>query len=172
LYYSRIIFLFLFLAGCRGISSAPASSFAQSKPVNTIAVVVFENTTEEPVLELRVSSALKEAFIRRVFSVIRDAREADFTLSGKIDHFENVFVSLNTAGQVSESRVTIGLAYKLLEKKSASAPLNAHLTASADYFNSADKAQDKANQDRAIQEASLQLAEKVADDLASLLTKI
>lgn len=120
---------------------------------------------------MRVAFQLKGVLIRRGVAVISDSREAHFILSGKIDRFENVFLSLNTAGQASESRVTIGMEYKLLPKESPSAPLNAHLTASADYFNSSDPAQDKTNQDRALQEASLRLAENVADDLANLLAK-
>lgn len=163
--------LSLFLTGCSGIPSAPVNSLAQPKPSHTIAIVVFENTTEEPLLEMRVASRLKEVAIRRGFSVISNSREAHFILSGKIVRFENVFLSLNTVGLASASRVTIGIEYKLLPKEATSSPLNAHLTASADYFNSADTVQDKTNQDRAIQEAALRLAENVADELASFLAK-
>ncbi len=153
------LLLSLFLMGCSGIPV--------SKSANTILMLVFENATEEPLLELQVSSLFKEVFIRRGFLVVSDSREADFVLSGKIDHFEQGFLSLNTAGQASSSRVTIGLEYTLRGKET----LKARLTASADYFNSADPAQDKAAQDRAVREASVRLSEKAADDIARFLTK-
>jgi hypothetical protein len=171
LFYSRItIFsLFLLLIGCSGIPSSPAVGAENFLPLQKqkISIVVFENTTEEPLLELRVSSLFKEVFIRRGVLVVSDSREADFRLSAKVGPFEQVLVSLNGQGQVSESRVTIGLEYTLHGKET----LKDHLTASADYFNSSDPAQDKAAQDRAIREASLRLAEGMADDIARFLAK-
>lgn len=131
-------------------------------------MVVFENATEEPLLERQVAAMFKEVFVRRGVLVISDSREADFILSGKIDHFEQSFLSLNLHGQASESRVTIGLEYTVSGKGLADPLSKTHLNASADYFNSADPTADRTAQDRAIREASLRLAEKVASSIIIL----
>ena len=130
-----------------------------------MAITVFENTTGEPLLGLQVSSLFKEVFIRRGFLVIQDAQKADFILSGKVNTFQQVFVSLNAQGQASESRITIGLEYTVSGKETLKSLINA----SADFFNSSDPVQDKIAQDRAIREASLRLSEKAADEAMRIL---
>ena len=150
--------LSLFLIGCGGIPS--------SKSANTVAIVVFENATEEPLLERQVFATFKELFIRRGFLVVSDSRKADVMLSGKISKFDQVFLSLNSDGQASESRVAIGIEYRVSGKGLAEQLATRNVTASADYFNSADPSQDTTAKDRAIREASFRLAEKVADEIA------
>jgi len=163
LFYSRFFFLALFLVGCAGAENfLPLQKQTQKQK---IVIVVFENATEEPLLGLQVSSLFKETFVRRGIRVVSDLGEADFVLSGKIVKFEQVFMSLNAQGQASESRVTISLEYTLQGKET----LKDRLSASADYFNSSNPAQDKIAQDRAIREAFLRLAEKVAHDIAPFL---
>ena len=156
------LLLSLFLIGCSGLPI--------SKSENTIAIVVFENATEEPLLELQIASTFKEVFIRGGILVLSTSREADFILSGKVNTFEQTFLSLNSDGQASESRVTIGLEYTVSGKGLVSPPLKSNINTSADYFNNADPTQDRIAKDRAIREASLRLAEKVANDLANFLT--
>jgi len=162
LFYSRAYFLlFFFLIGCGGIHA-----FHTNPPSNKMAIAVFENATEEPILGLQVASAFKELFIRRGVLVVSDSRKADMTLSGKINQFEQVFLSLNSDGQASESRVAIGIEYRVSGKGLAEQLATRNVTASADYFNSADPSQDTTAKDRAIREASFRLAEKVADEIA------
>ena len=162
MFYRGVLFflLFSFLIGCSGV--APLLS----KSEHPIAIALFENATEEPLLALHVTSTLKDVFIRRGILIVSDARAASNVLSGKINKFEQVFLSLNTNGQASESRVTVGMEYIVSRGATPSQPQS--INASADYLNNSDPSQDRTAKDRAIREASFRLAEKVADEIEAV----
>ncbi len=137
-----------------------------SQSGHTVSVIAFENDTQEPILGSQVTSAFKETLIRRgVF--VSNPDKAMFTLSGKVNQLGQVLLALNSNGQASASRVTIGVEHTVSEKTNL---VKFNASASADYFNSQDSDQDRTAKDRAMREASFRLAEKMADDVADFIT--
>ncbi|MEK7748209.1 MAG: LPS assembly lipoprotein LptE [Nitrospirota bacterium] len=149
-------------------------SVAQRVPPTTyppIALLFFENGTNEPMIEQQFSPILKERFIRRGMNRIQNSNETAFVLSGKIVQFESAFKSLNENGQATEYQITIGVASKLTEKGKAEPALKMDLMESADYLASSDPAMNRDRRDRAIREAAFRLSDRTVDLVSDFLSE-
>jgi hypothetical protein len=135
-----------------------------------IAVLVFENHTEEPILERDLFPIFKAELARRQIVMTSDSRDAAFILSGKIVRFEAIFKSLNAAGGASEFGITVGVEYLLYEQGKAEPALKTNLTESADYYMSGNPLVDRDARDRAFREASQRLSEKAAGQVSAFLS--
>jgi hypothetical protein len=131
-----------------------------------IELLVFENGTEEPILEQALFPIFKEVFIARKIRIKHNLSEAAYTLSGRINRFDSVFKSLNAQGQASEYRITVGVECTLYQKGKTDPLMKVLLTESADYFANVNPSANRDAQDRAFREASLRLAERGADKIS------
>ncbi|MEK7702736.1 MAG: LptE family protein [Nitrospirota bacterium] len=164
-----LLFCFLLLADC-GFGK---KSITPHTP--TISVLFFENGTQESLVDLQFFPILKGQLIQRRMRLVKNPREADFILSGKIVQFGSVFQSLNPSGQATEYRITIGVESILHEKGKGERPLRDAFVSkmthsgSANYFVSSNSAMDRDARDRAVREASLRVSNRVADSISDFL---
>jgi len=76
--------------------------------IKKIAIPTFENTTFEPILEERLTEAVKKSFIARPrFQVVNSASEADAVLKGRVIAFRLIPLSFDSLNQATEYRVRI-----------------------------------------------------------------
>jgi outer membrane lipopolysaccharide assembly protein LptE/RlpB len=135
-----------------------------------IAVPIFENLTFEPLLERQTVDAIKEELITRGWNVVNRPQEADAVLKGKITLFELIPISLDPQSQVAEYRVHLA-ASLTLETPPPSVRViwkEADWEGTAEFSAASDTSLQRANEDRAIREASRRLAVRLSRRLASL----
>lgn len=166
------LFLFLIVAACgyqAGGGGARFNDVDSAAAGRTIAIPLFENTTFEPILEKRVTETFKETFYSRGWKVVSDQSSASFVLTGTINRFERIPVSLNQEGLAEEFRVKIGMELRLLDSESGQKRngkpdlLKRVSEGVADYIARADVAADRVAEDRAIREAGRKMAEQITD---------
>ena len=76
--------------------------------IRKIAVPIVENNTFEPLLDERLTEAIKKGFIARPrLPVVNSASEADAVLKGKITVFRLIPLSFNPQNEAAEYRVKI-----------------------------------------------------------------
>ena len=178
------LFLFVFpLAACHKAvrptatnGAAPSTAVVVDQAIPPLAILVFENQTSEPILEHKVTSVLRESFLRNDFPIVRKREEAAFILTGKINQFTKTPIALNTEGRAEAYRITIGITY-LLSPQKGGEPVAWNDEADSDFFISAGShgsyplADDQAAQDRAIREISWNLSERAVDTLSNFFAK-
>jgi len=154
------LFLLLTLAGCgyRNLTASPP--FNMARP---IAVHFFENATFEPFLEKNLDRVLRPTLLGRGFQIAEAKNEAAILLAGTVVRFGRTVTSLSLSGQGEAFRLNVGVHYTVTDHKKIIREGEAD--GFADYIVPADPLDDRAAQDRAIQEAALQLSEKIADML-------
>lgn len=109
---TRFTFLFLSLGCLLAVSACGYQFVGRASPlppeVRRIAVPTFENNTFEPLLDERLTDAVKKAFIDYPrLEVVNSASEADAVLKGRIIAFLLVPLSFNTLNEAAEYRVRI-----------------------------------------------------------------
>lgn len=83
--------------------------------VHSIAIPTFENRTERPELEQRVTEALTDEFVRRGRLESRaDPRDADVLLEGKITAFRTDPVTFTAGGRFDRVEVTLTAEVRLV----------------------------------------------------------
>lgn len=133
-----------------------------------IAVPLFENLTFEPLLERQTVDAVKEELMVQGWVPVNHPEEADMILRGKVTAFERIPLSLDQDSRVVEYRVRLSLNLTLEEPRTnkilwKDAPWNT----TAEYLASNNTQVERANQDRAIREASRRLAIRLAHQLSA-----
>ncbi|MFY9270492.1 MAG: LptE family protein [Candidatus Manganitrophaceae bacterium] len=133
-----------------------------SDPLGTISIPVFVNTTFEPLLEKRITDVFKETFLTRGWEVTDGSGETGWLLTGLVQRFERIPISLQLTGRAQEYRIKVALEYTVVRSGTLPGPKRV-IEASAEYIASPEPLLDRAAQDRAIREAGRRLAEQVAD---------
>jgi len=153
--------LLVLLAGCgyrlSGTNRLPPD-------IQTIAVPVFHNNTFEPTLENTLTSAVKQEFLTNSrLKVVNDPEEADLVVKGTVVSYGLTPLSFDrTRSVVLEYRVIIRAAVAVEAHRTQKVLWNdAGMEAVAEYLVNPDTAANRVAEDRAIAEASKQLAENV-----------
>ncbi|HXC61689.1 MAG TPA: LptE family protein [Nitrospiria bacterium] len=139
--------------------------------IRKIAVPIIENNTFEPLLDERLTEAIKEGFIARPrLQVVNSASEADAVFKGKITAFRLIPLSFNPQNEAAEYRVKILGDFTLQDIHDQKILWQENmLEITADYFviqdlldpTRVDIARTRDAEDRAIAEAAKILAENL-----------
>ncbi len=100
---SRIFLIFasiLFVAGCGYHLAGTGSSLP--KHIRTMAIPIFENSSDEPEIHRELTSNVREAFIRDGRLKIVEEKRADLLMKGKLTYYNLRAVSFTTQDVVSE----------------------------------------------------------------------
>ena len=157
--FSVFILLSVLMAGCGyefGTTAKPGTATGL-----TLAVPVFLNDTFEPVLDKRLTEMIRRQFLQADgLTLVNDAGAAPLLLKGRISGYGLSALSF-PKGQVSEYRVTI-VATVAMEDRGAKKTLwQETYISSAEFFQTADLATNRARQDRATEEAAMTMAENI-----------
>ncbi|HUK55574.1 MAG TPA: LptE family protein [Nitrospiria bacterium] len=136
--------------------------------VETIAVPVFHNDTFEPALENAVTSAVKQEFLTNSrLKVANDPDQADLVLKGTIVSYGLEPLSFDrTQSVVLEYRVHIRAVVTLEVPRTQKVIWkDTKVESSAEYLANPDPAANQVAENRAIAEASQQLAENLVHNV-------
>jgi len=96
--------------GCGYKLQGTGKSSILPEHVKTIAVQPFENGTQRPEIEQRVTEEVaRELSTRKPYSVVSDAASADAVLAGTVTSFRTVPVEFNEAGRATREEAVITL---------------------------------------------------------------
>ncbi len=107
-----IVVLFALISGC-GYTTKPLIS----RKINSIYIPIFENNTFRRGLEFDLTNAVKEEIMSKTKLRIAQKDSADTILSGKIEKVAESMLSSNVADDIVESRVTIYVDIKLVDRR-------------------------------------------------------
>jgi outer membrane lipopolysaccharide assembly protein LptE/RlpB len=97
-------------AGCGYRLQGTGKSTILPEHIKTIAVQPFENTTQRPEIEQRITEEVaRELSTRKFYSVVSDAASADAVLAGTVTSFRTVPVEVNEAGRSTREEAMITL---------------------------------------------------------------
>ncbi len=143
--------------------------------VRKIAVPTFENTTFEPLLDERLTEAIKKGFMARPrLQVVNSTSEADAVLKGKITAFRLTPLSFDPQNQAAEYRVKILADFALQDVRDQKILWQEKMMeTTAEYFviqdlvdpTRVDIARTRDAEDRAIAEAAKVLAENLISQI-------
>ena len=106
-----IIVLFALISGCGYTSKSLIS-----RKINSIYIPIFENDTFRRGLEFDLTTALKDEIMSKTKLRILQKDRADTILTGKIVKLTEGMLSSNRADNIVESRVTISVDIKLVDR--------------------------------------------------------
>jgi len=143
--------------------------------VRKIAVPLIENTTFEPLLDERLTEAIKKGFMARPrLQVVNSTSEANAVLKGKIIAFRLVPLSFDPQNQAAEYRVKILADFALQDVRDQKILWQEKMMeTTAEYFviqdsadpTRADIARTRDAEDRAVAEAAKVLAENLVSQI-------
>jgi len=143
--------------------------------IRKIAVPPFENNTFEPLLDERLTDAVKKGFMARPrLQVVNDTSEADAVFKGKITEFSLTPLSFDPQNEAAEYRVKILANFSLQNTRDQKTLWQENkMETTADYFviqdplNSTrvDIARTRDAEDRAIAEAAKVLADNLVNQI-------
>jgi hypothetical protein len=138
-----------------------------SGPTPTIAIVTLENDSVEAGVELIVTRALRQEFIRRAGSkLVSDPRQADFVIRGRVLPLETFSDSFSTVALAVEYKVRMTLSLEVDALSGVSVSLDrAGLSGTELYLASADVEAARKNRREALQRISDVLAARIHDAL-------
>jgi len=161
-----MLVLFVLLTGCGyefGTGAKPGAAYGLR-----LAVPVFHNDSFEPVLDKRVTEMVRRQFLQADgLTLVNDVGAASLALVGRINGYGLSTISFRQSG-TNEYRVTI-VATVLLQDTATKKTVWAETYArSAEFFQTADLAFNRARQDRATDEA----AQAMAEDIVSRVLEV
>lgn len=107
-----IIALFALISGCGYTTKSLIS-----RKINSIYIPIFENDTFRRGLEFDLTSALKDEIMSNTKLRILQKDSADTILTGRIIKVTEGMLSSNVADNIVESRVTISVYIKLVDRR-------------------------------------------------------
>ncbi len=146
----------ILFSGCH--AHAPLQPGPAKPPV---AISIFENATQEPLLEKEITAAVKRGLLLEGFPLTHTPEEASYWITGQISRFEKIPLSLNLIGQAIEYRVQVGVSILLHQTDKTADAIRHEIEGVSDYRVQTDPLLNRAAQDRAIREAGGQIAEKI-----------
>lgn len=132
--------------------------------LRTIAIAPIENSSYEPGLDLVVTEALLQEFLRRkALTVVDDVEQADLVISGQVLPVRTVSRSFSSSVMALEYETTIQLALQV-KQKGVEAPITLRdLQESEIYLASADLGVTRKNRDEALRRIAVLLAGRSHD---------
>ena len=161
------VLLVTLLTGCGyefGTGAKPGAAYGLR-----LAVPVFRNDTFEPVLDRRVTEMVRRQFLQADgLTLVNDVGAAPLAIVGRINGYGLSTISFRLGPGTNENRVTI-VATVLLQDTATKRTLWAETySRSAEFFQTADLALNRARQDRATEEA----AQAMAEDIVSRVLEV
>lgn len=93
------------------------TSSSLPKDLKKVYIPTFLNNTGQPEVEERLTEAVSKEISRRgVFSLVKSIEEADGVLTGEINQFELIPISLDMEGRALEYQVVVNLKVSLKSK--------------------------------------------------------
>ena len=157
----------LLVTGCGyefGTGAKPGAAYGLR-----LAVPVFHNDTFEPILDKRVTEMVRRQFLQADgLTLVNDVGGASLAVVGRITGYGLSPISFRQGPGTTENRVTI-VATVLLQDTATKRTLWAETySRSAEFFQTADLALNRARQDRATEEA----AQAMAEDIVSRVLEV
>lgn len=109
--FACIVVLFALIAGCGYTNKSLIS-----RKINSIYIPIFENDTFRRGLEFDLTTAVKDEIMSKTKLRIVQKDRADTILTGKIVKITEGLLSSNVADDIVESRVTIAVDIKLVDR--------------------------------------------------------
>lgn len=107
-----IVVLFALISGCGYTTKSLIS-----RKINSIYIPIFENDTFRRGLEFDLTTAVKDEIMSKTKLRIAKKDNADTILTGKIMKVTEGMLSTNVADNIVESRVTISVDIKLVDRR-------------------------------------------------------
>ena len=149
----------LMTAGC-GYEFGTAAKPGSARGL-TLAVPVFNNDTFEPVLDKRVTEAIRREFLQADgLTLVNDVGAAPLVLKGRIKGYGLQTMSFRQ-GFVNEQRVNLAVTVTFEDTSTRKVLWQESYQTSAEFFQSADLATNRSRQDRATEEACQAMAEHI-----------
>lgn len=162
-----ILTLVIMLAGCGyefGTSAKPGAAYGLR-----LAVPVFHNDTFEPVLDKRVTEMVRRQFLQADgLTLVNDVGAASLAIVGRITGYGLSPISFRQGPGTTENRVTIVATVLLQDTATKKIVWSEGYARSAEFFQTADLALNRARQDRATEEA----AQAMAEDIVSRVLEV
>lgn len=138
-----------------------------SEDAATIAIVVLDNDSVEPGVEIVVTRALRRGFIRRGKTrLVSDPGGADLILRGKVLPLKTVSSSFSTGSLALEYTVSMELSLELQTAGGEIIPIDREATRESElYLASADVEAARKNRHEALQRIADVLATRIHDAL-------
>jgi len=158
----------LLVTGCGyefGTGAKPGAAYGLR-----LAVPVFHNDTFEPVLDKRVTEMVRRQFLQADgLTLVNDVGAASLAIVGRINGYGLSPISFPTSGIGNyENRVTIVATVSLQDTATKKTVWTESYSRSAEFFQTADLATNRARQDRATEEA----AQAMAEDIVSRVLEV
>ncbi len=140
--------------------------------VESLTIETLSNESYEAGVEYIMSDALRREFLRRgAVRLTEDPNEADLVLTGSVLPLESSGSSFSSAVLVIEYQLTLSLAIQATRGDGTEVPLDPRaLRESERYLVSPDVEATRKNRDEALHRIAAQLAGRVHDALAEVLT--
>lgn len=157
------------IAGC-GYEFGTAAKPGSARGL-TLAVPVFNNDTFEPVLDKRVTEAIRRQFLQADgLTLVNDIGAAPLVLKGRIRGYGLQTMSFRQ-GFVNEQRVNLSVAVTFEDTTAHKVLWQETYGTSAEFFQSADLATNRSRQDRATEEACQAMAEHIVSRVLETYAK-
>ena len=165
---ATLVTLVMLLTGCGyefGTGAKPGAAYGLR-----LAVPVFHNDTFEPVLDKRVTEMVRRQFLQADgLTLVNEVGAASLAIVGRINGYGLSPISFPTSGIGNyENRVTIVATVLLQDTATKKTLWSETYTRSAEFFQTADLAINRARQDRATEEA----AQAMAEDIVSRVLEV
>ena len=162
-----MLVLFVLLTGCGyefGTGAKPGAAHGLA-----LAVPVFYNDTFEPVLDKRVTEMVRRQFLQADgLTLVNDIGAAPLAIVGRVNGYGLSTVSFRLGPGTNENRVTLVATVQLQDTATKKILWTETYTRSAEFFQTADLAINRARQDRATEEA----AQAMAEDIVSRVLEV
>ena len=162
-----ILMLVIMLTGCGyefGTGAKPGAAYGLR-----LAVPVFHNDTFEPILDKRVTEMVRRQFLQADgLTLVNDVGAASLAIVGRITGYGLSPISFRQGPGTTENRVTIAATVSLQDTATKKTVWAEGYVRSAEFFQTADLASNRARQDRATEEA----AQAMAEDIVSRVLEV
>ena len=164
---ATLVTLVMLLTGCGyefGTGAKPGAAYGLR-----LAVPVFHNDTFEPVLDKRVTEMVRRQFLQADgLTLVNDVGAASLAIVGRITGYGLSPISFRQGPGTTENRVTIAATVSLQDTATKKTVWAEGYVRSAEFFQTADLASNRARQDRATEEA----AQAMAEDIVSRVLEV
>ena len=164
---ATLVTLVLMLTGCGyefGTGAKPGAAYGLR-----LAVPVFHNDTFEPILDKRVTEMVRRQFLQADgLTLVNDVGAASLAIVGRITGYGLSPISFRQGPGTTENRVTIAATVSLQDTATKKTVWAEGYVRSAEFFQTADLASNRARQDRATEEA----AQAMAEDIVSRVLEV
>ncbi len=156
---SVAVLLIFMLAGCGYHLSGTGGSLR--KYMRTISVPVFENESNEPLIQRQFTDAVRQAFLTDGRLRLTGPKNADLLLTGIIDVYSVRSVAFSKDDVVTESIITLGVTVLVKDQVKKKAYMENKLKANRDFRSDSLVINSEAARQAALEEAYRDLARQI-----------